>query len=40
MPDLMSAAMENLMPKMLPLIIPHFMPSMEAYLRAEPPKGK
>jgi hypothetical protein len=25
--------MANLLPKMLPLVIPHFMPRMEAYLR-------
>jgi len=40
MPDLMPAAMENLMLKTLPLMIPHSMPRMEAYLRGEPLNGK
>jgi len=31
--------MDNLLPKMLPLIIPHFMPKMEAYLNGEPLNG-
>jgi hypothetical protein len=31
----MPAAMDNLLPKMLPLIIPHFMPKMEAYLKGQ-----
>ena len=29
----MPTAMENLMPKMLPLVIPYFMPKMANYLR-------
>ena len=31
--------MDNLLPKMLPLIIPYFMPKMEAYLKGEPLNG-
>ena len=27
--------MENLLPKMLPLIIPYFVPQMEAYLKGQ-----
>jgi hypothetical protein len=39
MPDLMPAAMENVMPKMLPLCVPRFVPKMEACLKGQPNNG-